>query len=196
MSDSVELIVVTMTSPESMARALARVEAPVANLWALVLQVPEARATAVQLIGEHGRPSDVDPALFARVISVGGHSVGVARIDAVANQRRWESYRDGALIERFGPDDELYVPYDDEGFPSMEVPPRRAAEGIPEGWRRLRSSLDLGMQRLVSCRFTPVSHALERNRHREDEHARAYALVVGGRALHPPQEVSLVELFR
>ena len=88
------------------------------------------------------------------------------------------------------------MPYDDEGFPSLEVPPRRAAEGIPEGWRRLRSALDIGMQRLVSCRFTPVAHALERLRHNEEVNARAYALVVGGRALHPPAEISLVELFR
>lgn len=196
MSNRVELLVVSMTAPESLVRALARVEVTVPGLWALILAVPEARATAVQLCGEHGRPADVDPALFARVMSVGGHTVGVARIDPVANSRRWETFKDGASVEVFTADDELYVPYDDEGFPSMEVAPRRASEGVPEGWRRLRSALDLGMQRLVSCRFTPVSHALEKLHHNEDQRARAYALVVGGRALHPPAEVALVELFR
>ncbi len=196
MSDSVELLVVPMSAPESLALALARVEVTVPGLWALILTVPEARATAVQLTVEHGRPADLDPALFARVMSVGGHTVGVARVDPVANHRSWQTWRDGVMVESVTPDDELYVPYDDEGFPSLEVPPRRAAEGIPEGWRRLRSALDIGMQRLVSCRFTPVAHALERLRHNEEVNARAYALVVGGRALHPPAEISLVELFR
>ena len=196
MSESVELLVVPMSAPESLALALARVEVTVPGLWALILTVPEARATAVQLCGEHGRPADLDPALFARVMSVGGHTVGVARVDPVANHRSWQTWRDGVMVESVTPDDELYVPYDDEGFPSLEVPPRRAAEGIPEGWRRLRSALDIGMQRLVSCRFTPVAHALERLRHNEEVNARAYALVVGGRALHPPAEISLVELFR
>lgn len=196
MSDSVELLVVPMCAPEPLAVALARVEVSVPGLWALILNVHEARATVVQLCGEHGRPAELDPALFARVMSVGGHAVGVARVDPVANHRSWETWRDGALIESITPDDELYVPYDDEGFPSLDVPPRRASEGLPEGWRRLRSALDLGMQRLVSCRFTPVAHALERLHHNEDADARAYALVVGGRALHPPAPISLVELFR
>lgn len=196
MSDRLDLLIVAQTAPDSLARALARVTAPVPTLNALIVTVPEARATAVQLLDDHGRPSEADPALFARVLSVGGHAVGVARIDPVANTRRWERYVDGAQTQVIDAEDELYVPHDEDGFPDMDAPPRRASEGVPEGWRRLRSALDLGMKGLVSCRFTPVLHAFERLHHAEDLSVRAYALVVAGRALIPPQEIGWQELFR
>lgn len=196
MTDRLELLVVPQSAPASLALALARVEVAVPSLVALVVAVPEARASAVQLLDDHGRPSEADPALFARVLSVGGHAVGVARIDPVANTRHWERYQDGLQAETLGSSDELYLPHDEDGFPDLEVTPVRAADGVPEGWRRLRSALDLGMMRLLSCRFTPVSHAFERLHHAEDVAARAYALVVAGRALRPPQEMAVSELFR
>ncbi len=196
MSDQLDLLIVSQTAPESVARALARVEVPVSALNALVVTVPEARATVVQLLDERGRRSDLDPALYAAVLSVGGHAVGVARVDPVGNRRRWERYLDGALVERLGEEDELYVPHDEDGFPDLDVPPVRARDGVPEGWRRLRSALDLGMKGMLSCRFTPVLHAFERMHHAEDVAVRAYALVVSGRALKPPQEIAWQELFR
>lgn len=194
MSEHLDLLVVAQTAPESVARALSRVEVSAATLNALVVTVPEARATVVQLLDERGRPSDIDPALYARVLSVGGHTLGVGRVDPVENNRRWERYHDGELVQSLGLDDELYVPHDEDGFPDLDVPPRRAP--VPEGWRRLRSALDLGMKEMLSCRFTPVLHAFERMHHAEDVNVRAYALVVAGRALKPPQEIGWQELFR
>jgi hypothetical protein len=196
MSERLDLLIVASTAPDTLAKALARVEVPVASLNALVVSVPEANATVVQLLDDHGRPSEVDPALFARILSVGGHGLAVARVDPSANSRRWERYLDGAQVETLGVDDELYVPHDEDGFPDLDVPPVRASDGVPEGWRRLRSALDLGMKRFLSCRFTPVLHRWERLHHAADNSVRAYALVVGGRALRPPQEIAWQELFR
>ena len=196
MSDRLELLVVPQTAPEALARGLAQAECPAPNMVALVVNVPEARATAVRFVDAQGRGLDVDPGLFARVLSVGGHEVGVARIDPQANARRFELYRNGAEIAVFTTADELYVPHDEDGFPDLDVPPVRLSDGVPEGWRRLRSALDLGMQRMVSCRFTPVSYAFERLQHAEDLDVRAYVLSVAGRALRPPQEVAWAELFR
>lgn len=194
--DHLDILVVPQTAPESLARGLAVTDLPSPSLVALVVNVPEAQSTAVRFLDPSGRPAEVDPGRFARVLSVGGHTVGVARIDPGANTRRFELYRNGAVLHVFTPEDELYVPHDEDGFPDMEVPPVRQADGVPEGWRRLRSALDLGMQRLVSCRFTPVAHAFERLARGEDLDVRAFALSVAGRALHPPQEIPWAELFR
>ncbi len=196
MSEQLDLLIVAQTAPETVARALTRVDVPVPTLNALVVTVPEANATAVQLLDDRGRPSSADPALFARVLSVGGHAVGVARVDPVGSHRAWERWQDGALSVRLDEGDELYVPHDEDGFPDLDVPPVRARDGVPAGWRRLRSALDLGMKQMLSCRFTPVLHAFERLHHAEDVQVRAFALVVSGRALRPPQEIAWQELFR
>lgn len=196
MSDRIDLIVVPSVSTEILARALAEVKHGARELVAVILPVEEGQAVVVRLLDPHGQPSEADLAPFASALSARGHRAGVVHIDPVGGARQWQGFHDGRLEFSLGPDDEPYVPHDEDGLPDMDVPPRTPATGVPPGWRRLRSCLDLGMQRLVSCRFTPVARAVERLHAAEPAGARAFALVVGGRALRPPQEVSLMELFR
>lgn len=196
MSDRIDLLIVPSVSTEILARALAEVDAGVSDLLAVVMPVEEGQAVVVRLLDAHGQPSTVDLAPFARALSARGHRAGVAHIDPVGGHRGWQGFHNGTQELSFTPADEPYVPHDEDGLPDMDVAPRRLADGVPPGWRRLRSCLDLGMQRLVSCRFTPVARAVERLHAAEPGSARAFALVVGGRTLRPPQELPLQDLFR
>ena len=195
MSDTLEILVFPQTPPETVARALAVVPGSGGDLSALILPVPMAAATVARFYDAHGRQAALDLTPYAAALSRGGHALGVVRIDPVGNTRRWAAWRDGAQAEVYTPDDELYVPHDEDGLPDLEAPPVRARDGVPAGYRRLRSALDLGMQKLVSCRFTPVAHAVERLGHAEAPDARAWVLRRGGRDLRPPQEQRVADLF-
>lgn len=196
MSDHLCILVVPKTPHALVARALALVPPPVADLVALVVSVDESNATAIRFYDPQGRVADVDLRPWAAALSQGGHASGLASVDASAGARDFALFRDGAEAARFTPDDETYVPHDEDGFPDLDVPPRTARDGVPPGWRRLRTCLDLGMQALVSCRFTPVARVFERLLAVEPARANAYALAVGGRALSPPQETPWQDLYR
>ena len=196
MTDRLEILVLPSLSSAQIARALSVVEPSVPSLVALVVPVERAGASAVRLFDEDGRPADVDLSVYAAALSQGGHAVGVATVDPVGSNRAWQLFRDGALAETFGADDELYVPHDEDGFPDLEATPVRRSEGVPDGWRPLRTCLDLGMERLVSCRFTPVTYVFEQLRGNRGVQAHAYTLATGGHALRPPQETPWQDLYR
>ncbi|MCB9760717.1 MAG: hypothetical protein H6739_12820 [Alphaproteobacteria bacterium] len=197
MHPALELLILPGTPADRAARALAHVPFAASSVVALAVPVPRANALAVRLLTEDGRPAPVDLAVVAAALSTQDHGVGLARLDGDAERRAWLQYRGGQQIARFTVDDELWIPLDERGQPDLDGDMRRFGDGVPEeGWRRLRSCLDLGMERFVSCRFTPITRALERLRAGEDSDARAWILVSGGRALLPPQEIGWRQLFR
>lgn len=196
MHDRLELIIVPSASVDAVVRALGHVRAPASSLVALLVPLEHASGTIVRFTDESGRPAAVELAPFARALSSGSQAVGVARIDGADSLRGWESWQNGALSRQLGPADELWIPLDAAGQPDLDGEMRTFPDGAPaEGWRRLRTCLDLGMERLLSCRFTPVTRALERLRAGEGG-ARAFALISHGRPLQPPQELPWQQMFR
>jgi hypothetical protein len=183
-----ELLLVPRAEPQLVARALAAVPASHPELVVLVLDEAHAQVSVLRFVDGAGMALDVDLRPFAQALSAGGRSAGVARIDAAQDARSWTGWRDGAVEATLGEADELYVPHDEDGLPDLDVEPvPRARAGA--GWRRLRSCLDLGMQRLASCRFTPVAHALDAMAAGEEVPVHAFVLRRGGAAVQPPAEV-------
>lgn len=196
MHDRIELLIVPSASPDAVARVLGRQSVQTSSLVALLIPLEHASGTIVRLLDEAGRPAAVDLAPFARSLSTGGQPVGLARIDGADAQRGWETWQDGERTRVLTVADELWIPLDAEGHPDLDGDMRSFPDGPPaSGWRRLRSCLDLGMERILSCRFTPVTRAMERLRSGEGE-ARAFALVSHGHPLHPPQELPWQQMFR
>lgn len=195
-AECLEVLILPRLGREAMARALAEVVWTVPSLVAVAVVERPPHVVAVRFFDETGYPAEVDLEAAARTLSSGGFAVGLACIAPVADQRRWESWQAGERVEILGVEDETWVPRDEDGFPDFEVEPVRFGEGVPDGWRRLRSCLDLGMERLFSCRFLPVARQFERLRAGEPVDARAFVLVSDGRPMHPPAEIAWQDLYR
>ena len=177
-------------------RALPQVPPAHPELVAVVVPVTHSSVTAVRFYTRRGRPAEIDLAPYGLLASSGNYRAGVARINPSKSTRSWTVYLDGVQTAILTDADELYIPYTDEGMPDLDADPVRLADGVPEGWRLLRTCLDLGMNKLVSCRYTPVARELDRLRAGRSPGARAYALSSGGVPLSPPQEVPLSRLFQ
>ncbi|RME25353.1 MAG: hypothetical protein D6798_09190 [Deltaproteobacteria bacterium] len=156
------------------------------DVLALVIPVGHAGATVVAFTDRDGHPVDLDLDAIARHMSVGGHAVGVAHGDVDAPDRRWNSYDGGEPGASFGPADEPWLPGDEDGFPDLDGPRVREADGIPEGHVRFRTCHDLGMTQTFSCRFGPVRQAIERVVAGEDLGQEAFMMVLDGKPLSHP----------
>lgn len=178
---------------ERVPRALAAIGSEAPSLVVLAVPILAAGVTAVRLLDGRGRALPGETARVAAALSRGGRA-GLAELDAAAGTRRWTRFVDGVQGPTLTELDELWLPHDAQGMPDLDAEPVATRDGVPEGWRRLRSCLDLGMQGLSSCRFTPVVRALEVVRAGEDSPARAWVLREGGVALQPPAEVPLEHL--
>lgn len=188
-SHTLDLIVVPRGDPPMVARALAGAAGAEPDLIALILDEDHARVSVVRFVDQGGQPIAVDLAPYARALSAAGRSAGVAHIDPTRDARSWEAWADGALSRTIGQGEELYVPLDDDGFPDLDATPQARPDGAAAGWRRLRSCLDMGMERLASCRFTPVAHALDAMAAGEGDSVHAFVLRRGGQTVLPPAEV-------
>jgi hypothetical protein len=175
---------------ERVPRALAALGSDAPSLVVLAVPVPAAGVTAVRLLDGAGRALADETARAALGLSRGARS-GLAELDAGAGTRRWTRFVDGVRGPTLTEQDELWLPHDEQGMPDLDATPVPTRDGVPDGWRRLRSCLDLGMQGLSSCRFTPVVHALESVRAGEPAGARAWVLREGGAPLLPPAEVGM-----
>ncbi len=184
---SLDLLITPDISLETLGRALAAVPIDRPSLVALVVPLHEAQALALQLRDGDGQPAGVDLSAYASVLSRGGWPVGLAHQSPDCD--RWETWSGGERTLVLGCEDALFLPFDDEGFPDVQVAPVRAADGPPEGWRRWRSCHDLGMTALHSCRFRLVLWSVRRAIRGEGD-ARALVLAEDGEILSPPQEVS------
>ena len=195
-AERLEVLVVPRRGRLVMSRALGECEWNQPSVVAVAVVERPPHVVAVRFFDGTGHPVRVDLSAAARTLSAGGHAVGLAVIDPVADERHWESWQDGERVEVLGVEDETFVPHDAEGFPDFEVAPVRLADGVPDGWRRLRSCLDLGMERQFSCRFLPVARQFERLAAGEPVDARAFVLMAEGRPVRPPAEISLRDLYR
>ena len=188
-SQTLDLIVVPRGDPPMVARALAGAAGAEPDLIALILDEDHARVSVVRFVDQGGQPIAVDLAPYARALSAAGRSAGVAHIDPTRDTRSWDAWADGAQTRTIGLVDELYVPFDADGMPDLDATPVARPDGAGAGWRRLRSCLDMGMELLASCRFTPVAHALDAMAMGEGDSVHAFVLRRGGQAVQPPAEV-------
>lgn len=175
---------------ERVPRALSALGSEQSSLVVLAVPIPTAGVTAVRLLDRRGRALPDETARVAAGLSRGGRA-GLAVLDAAAGTRRWTRFVNGEQDTTLTEQDELWLPHDAQGMPDLDAEPVATRDGVPDGWRRLRSCLDLGMQGLSSCRFTPVVSALEAVRAGEPTLARAWVLREDGRALVPAAEVPL-----
>ncbi|NOY26861.1 MAG: hypothetical protein GXP62_13400 [Oligoflexia bacterium] len=180
------VLVLPHLSPETIARGLVECAPQRDTLVAVLLPLPQANATAVIFADLAGQALALDLDPMAQALSAGGTEIGVAIGHSDDPARRFVGYRDGRVLHTLGPDDELFLPVDEDGFPDMERPPVRRVDGPPDGWGRFRSCHDLGMKRAFSCRFGPVEHCLDKMVSGQDVGARAYALVRDHHRLRPP----------
>jgi hypothetical protein len=178
---------------ERVPRALSAIGSEAQSLVVLAVPVPSAGVTAVRLLDGRGRALPAETARVAVGLSRGGRA-GLAELDAAAGTRSWTRFVDGVQDETLTEQDELWLPHDAQGMPDLDAEPVATRDGVPDDWRRLRSCLDLGMQGLSSCRFTPVVAALEAVRAGEPTMARAWVLREGGRTVAPAAEVPLEHL--
>lgn len=181
-----DVLVLPHIAPDSIARGLVDAAPALPQVVALLLPLPEAGATAVLFTDDHCRAVSVDLDAVAAHMSTGGHAVGVAHGSIDQAERRWRGFRDGRPVMELGPDDELYLPVDEDGFPDLEAERLRKGDGVPDGYGRFRSCHDLGMKQTFSCRFGPVAHAVQRLAQGEEVGVEAYALVVDGHRVSTP----------
>lgn len=158
-----------------------------ASLVAVCVPEPHANALAMWFVDEDGAPVEVDVDAVAAWLSRGGGGlVCVARWDG--QDGLWRDYEGGRPSLALGPEDDRFQPVDDEGFPRLEVSAVRRGEAPPDGWRRVRTCLDVGMAERFSCRFGPVLHAVSLVE-AGGGGAQAWLLVREGQPLTPPAEV-------
>ena len=158
MSPHLSLLVVPRIDPDQLANGLLQTPPALPDLVAIVLPVEPAGAQAVIFTDRSGHPVELDLEPWAANLSTSGDGVGIARIGE--EERHWCGFKGGHCSVRLGPEDERYLPVDEDGMPDIEVGPIEARNGIPAGWGLYRSAIDLGMKGLFSCRSGPVRMAL------------------------------------
>jgi len=189
-----DLLITPQVNLDILSRALSTVPVSRPSLVALVVPLHEAQAFAIQFRDGDGQPTAVDTTAYARSLSQGDWPVGLARQDAECDI--WETWTGGEVKVRLDCSDELFLPFDEEGFPDMQEKPAIARDGVPDGWKRWRTCLDIGMTSLHSCRFRPVLWALDRAIEGELEGVRALVLAEDSEVLKPAQEVGWPDHFR
>ncbi len=178
---------------ERVPRALTALGSEAPSLVVLTVPVPAAGVTAVQMLDGRGRALPEETARVVVGLSRGGRA-GLAELEPAMGTRSWTRFVDGERGLTLTEQDELWLPHDAQGVPDLDSEPVATRDGVPDNWLRLRSCLDLGMQGLSSCRFTPVVAALDALRAGEPTKARAWVLREGGRTLSPAAEIPLEHL--
>lgn len=175
-----DLIIVPGLSPERIARSLGSLSIQADTVLVLFFPTEHAGATALRFVTPGGEPATVPHGDLAQTLSRGGFAVG----HATTEPERFRLYVDGAMTADLSSDDALYVPLDADGDPDFDAEPTAVRDGGDTSGHRVRSCLDLGMDKGFSCRFGPVLSALRAAQ------GRAYVVVRDGRALVPPAQVS------
>lgn len=185
-----DVLLLPHIASDSIARGLVGAMPDLPQVVALLLPLPEAGATGVLFTDDRCSPLPLDLDAIAAHMSTGHNAVGVAHGGPDEDRRIWRGYLDGERVVELGPDDELYLPVDEDGFPELDAERVRGGDGVPPGYGRVRTCHDLGMKQAFSCRFSVVAQTMKRLAAGEDVGLEAYALVVDGRRVGSPTPLS------
>ncbi|HXI13731.1 MAG TPA: hypothetical protein VNM92_13970 [Thermoanaerobaculia bacterium] len=86
--------------------------------------------------------------LAARISTKASRAL-LVRYDSRAGFRASVAFRDGSELMRYGPDDELYVPLDNDGEPRSDVPPATLSDLDPEEeYETAVNAIELGLREI------------------------------------------------
>ena len=172
--------------PERVARAMAGLAWTQPDVVVLVVPAPHSGGVGVLVVNAEGQVQVGHEDAAARKLSSASYPICVATL---GDEPRWVRYEGGDPVQDLGPADDLFLPFDEDGFPELGETPIARRDGPPEGWRVFRRSVDQGMESLLSCRFRPLERAINRALEGSSPRTRAFVARRKGRALNPPAEV-------